>query len=128
MSKKIEITLKEGSRLVIDGKQVVVTKIPQLSGYLKFEVLVLGDADGEEQVQGNHQSDKPKGISKQTVLSILQKEVDRLEQEETKILIENPLEDDGLFEHSKDLLADHINNAQAVMVVKKLIGRVQKIE
>lgn len=124
MSKK-KITIKEGDRLVVNNEAVVITK-PSSSN--TFEVLVLG-ANPEAEVKGEHQSDKPKGICKKTVLSIVEKEIDRLEQAETEILMSNPVDDDndGLFENDPALLPLHINNAQAIMVIKKIHKRINAL-
>ena len=83
--------------------------------------------------KGNAQSDLPQPIDKKVVLALVQKEIDKLEKHETRIMNQDIFDDDLLLlEEDKERaanysLAAHATTASSIMDLKSLYKKIEKL-
>ena len=93
---------------------------------LRVQKLQDGATIAARAVQGQRSSDEPQPIAKNTVLSILQKEIDQLERKENALLM-SIAEPDPLDFNDELSLGDHLGTAEQIMNLKKVLKKIKAL-
>lgn len=117
---KVKFNLKKGDIISIGEEKIKLDRPHKIKGHAMSDT-------APEPVQGNHEQDEPQAIDKGTVLSILKKEIDRLEKEENRWA--SFLDDDfgDLIEEKPASLSTEIGIPFQIMNLKTILKKINSL-
>ena len=117
-----KLRLKKGETITHDGQDLELTS-PLI---LRYKTIPTGDTIAASSVKGERSSDEVRAIDQATVLSIIKKEIDRLEIKENDMLM-SAAGLDGLGLDDDASFSDHLGTAQQIMNLRKILKQVKAL-